>query len=732
MSYLSQQLGSAAGMLLPFALCNWGIGRLGAGVLGGARALNFAKSVSMLESPLLTSAVTRSATAGFIYDFSLVSSEEGKSFWTERSKNGLAGAVAFGSLELGKLPFQHKPGSSLFNFEMRRHFGSGIFAGGMDALTRTALMDEQTRQALEKQGKSVGYRSFESIYNFTVIGGLLGLHSFARQPKAIPEAPPAKKSKRSSSKKAAAGNAEITPAGGLPEVQLQRKPELTVEQIAERERQAQEKAVQNAERNATRRERREKMKAAEQARKLEREELTQKAREAELVRKQHIREKQAEEARRRDEEKTREQQRIKDLRDNAEKSKLEQEQLKQKVKEEQARQEKDAAVRKLSEWKATNEAKDPQAIWENYKKQISKPQDPGNLNRGDKAQNELYEWTLKEHKFTGNEHPEITPLLKLRRQVQAEMKSGNWDLAQAGKNSLADSAGMDYLLVNKNDGRYFMFDATLDLKVKDNLPPLRLENVVKIELSKGADLNSPTNKTKFDFLNLLQQRMKEPSLLNLKDTPPPNLSSSLSVEQSLVELTKFREGLKSKCHYLDLEAKLNQPDSTHHQGDQSAERLRSYDLDLDRAERYVRVMERKNSADWILENRAFSSEVQKHLSQVLNTCFNNNGVKQRTDISRSGEVMLRDPSGRAFIYSINRDALLFYESSANHFETRGMNRMLHEAFASDKLVDLHSSRGDFYDLKRKLLAQGSTEHLSLMSMLLERLSHHTTNQLLGR
>lgn len=722
-SYNLQQLGGALGMLIPFSFCGKVLGLTGVLAESGllARSLSLsgrvgkaaAGSLGMGESALwlemqagkLAFPAAKSALAGFVYDFTFHPVNETPNFWQDRLFNGLTGAAAFGTLEGSKLGLKTLENYRPFGSEMRRHFWSGLAAGVVDA---------ETRSCLAGQGLTFDKALFESVYNFTVIGGALGAidsyRSYKQSKITAPEVTPAESKIDTSDVPSSAsvqdnGTSASTPSQSKEAKRLAKIENRKLRRQQTEQRRADGKAERKAEHLAA--EALHKQRAQDRLAKALREERNKRAQKA--LQEQELK---AQLAERTAKEK------------NAQRLAAE-EKLKQQKLTEQGQ---------LDAWKNSREAKKPADIWQNYKNDLRNGETPCSSNRGDKAQNELFNWVHNQHVLSGKEHPKVAALLELRQEVQTRMKAENWELVETNKHSIADRAGMDYILVNKSDGRYFFLDATLDKAGKRNLPELRLENVFDVHLQGTSNAHTVSAHCKRQFLELLSSRMNQESALNLKDTPPPNLSNKLLLEQSLNELDRFRADINRKCHYLDIEAKLCEADKRYLDAvnlRRTRNKLLSYNSDLNRVETYVRMKDQQlNDPSWARENASCETRVHKTLSKLLCDLFAGKCKLPNAD-TQSGDLILIDAQKRKFVFNQDADAIHIYERPQRaRYEVSGVADLLQKQVS--QAAAQPQAKGDAYALKRKLLSEGTGEHYSLLASLLESLSQIPSDVLLGR
>ncbi len=383
----------------------------------------------------------------------------------------------------------------------------------------------------------------------------------------------------------------------------------------------------------------------------------------------------------------------------------------------------------------------PAKVWMTYEKQIAQqpPADYTHSSRGDKAQNELFNWTMQDLQPSSRTAGDRLPLFQLRDAVRGQMEKGGWALVQTGKNSLADEAGMDYILANKRDGRYFFLDATLDVQSKSRLPDLRRNGVVPIELD---EYRSPTLGSKTKFLQLLHQCMQQQSPLNLSDTPPPSLAPNLSLAESETELGRFRKSIATKVRWLEHDAEElmaagQSADTQFHC--RTAGLLREYNCDLQRVIKYVSSQSEK-AADPAYGEKlaAFQRQVIRSAALSLRHYLSRGTMsKGAPDISRSN-LTVCDQQGREFVYDFRADKLFFQTPGRHRYEISGLEGRMNELLPRIERETFKDSGSkntvgtDRYALKRAYTSTRSQERLALIKDVLNRLSLLADSELLGQ
>lgn len=168
----AQQIGGAAGMILPFAAValttRGSLSKLGltarAGVAAeGGMALNSARVAAVAEQGL----------NGFVFDFALRPSDSSsQNFWLDRTKHGVAGAATFATLTASSIGLKQMIGvapsaTGLLNV-LKRDVVTGI-ASGVPA----GLVSSNANSLLEK-GEFAGlHKSAEDVYAMSMVGGVL-------------------------------------------------------------------------------------------------------------------------------------------------------------------------------------------------------------------------------------------------------------------------------------------------------------------------------------------------------------------------------------------------------------------------------------------------------------------------------------------------------------------------------------------------------------------------------
>ncbi len=497
-------------------------------------------------------------------------------------------------------------------------------------------------------------------------------------------------------------------------------------------------AEQRAAQQAAKAERKEQRRAENEQRKLE---LKEERKEQERINRERNEEarrtREAADKERRAQERAAREQQLKDL----EIARL----AREKAQQEQAAAEKlaaeTAAREKVQGERADWEARKrpPEKVWKEFREQVAGT--PGGQAtseaRGDKAQRELFEW--QQQNVRPGEGERVTDLLRARQAVQAEMTRDGWVLVQTGKNSLADGAGMDYILANTRTGKYTFLDATLDPNSKANLPELRRKNIVVIELD---DFKSPTPESKMQFLDLIRQAMREDSPLNLSDTPPPNLSSKQTAEQASAELARFRTSLEEKSRWLEFDAARSAEGrlaGDSHVLANQAMGLREYNSDLARVEQFKRQKaDQAADPDYETHLAAFNDRVAQIGKLVLKGYFAK-GEVMSSPYEAVAQMTVSDKQGRRFVYILAEERLYFEDAGGGkRYEIKGVgdvvDRVMGEAeqAAFPNGVNRNAKGVDRFDLKRRLASSRSSERLEVMKRLLERLSTESTDSLLGR
>lgn len=761
-----QQAGSAIGMALPFMLVRGTLGLGGKAITSSARYLGMAKTVRLLEGPSLEALlpIANAAASGYLYDFAFTSvTKEDGDFWAARRRNALNGALTFGSQQAISAGFKLKENLQLFADKpwavspFKTEFSRQLLSG-----PATGFLNAQYGAWLHGKAYASGSDLYKSMYSFTFVGATLGAKEHAGNwlsKKAKAYFNPGESKSGQGARQADSSKAEAEAQ------RLAQENTARAEALAEKERlarQAQEEAL--AERNAAQQAADAKAQRAadKQARKNERREARTKERDEQKERERaRLRQENADrEAARK---LTDEQLRLEaSLRKQQERDRLQKEQDDRKAAQQKAlkdaedraqesdRRQQEEAARKLGEWRAQRDARDPEKIWIECKNQLPQANAPVNADAspGIKAQDDLFKWINHKHIPTGRESSQAKAILELRAEVQNLMKTNNWELVQTNNNSLADGAGMDYILANKSDGRYFFLDATLDPKIKKSLPELRRENVVPIELDNGVLVpgfenrklsRQPTVDTKVRFLDLLKLRMTQDSPLNLKDTPPPDLSSKLSLEQNIEHLDKFRKSLADKCQYLELEANFwNSAKAYERARDlrQQANALLEYYQDLSRVETYSRMEDiRVNDPTYRTENTCFQQNATRMASKAIADFLKtNNRLKVWDTEPGSTDLLVTDQQRRRFEYDDNNDRISFHDNDGiSRYDLNNVSAILNDVFRAAFINFSPSNAGpDPYVLKRRFLSESSHDRLSVIRTILEGLAQRSTNQLLGR
>ncbi|HEY9867936.1 MAG TPA: hypothetical protein V6D08_01910 [Candidatus Obscuribacterales bacterium] len=515
--------------------------------------------------------------------------------------------------------------------------------------------------------------------------------------------------------------------------------EILAQELAAQERSARQAA--KAEKARQRKERRQEAERKQKEEQAEQERINRQRKEQERKERQA-----AEKARKAQEEAAREQARREQkerIKQQQEKKEAERLAAHEKAQQEKLAAEKAAQEKLLSERQAWESKKRPAGeVWREVQQQLAGAARlrPAQETRGDKAQRELFDWAVTEQAPRGGDSGGTLELMRLRREVQQQMGRDGWVLVETAKSSLADGAGMDYILANTRDGRYRFIDATLDPMSKAGLPELRRNSVIVIALD---EIKSPTNATKAEFLKLLKQMMAEPTPLNLSDTPPPRLSGALAPEQAKAELARFRASLVEKVKWMEFDAGQQEHSGQHRQGlslREGARALDDYNTDLSRVGVFRR-MEADKAADPNYESdlAAFGQRVAQTARQVLKHYFAKGEVMRTPFEPASGALTVSDKQGRRFVYVL-ADERLYFETAGGgmRYEVKRIADLMDRVLSAAEVDAFRNgasknARGfDRYELKRSLSSHRSPERLTVMQRLLDRLSAESTESLLGR
>ena len=119
-----------------------------------------------------------------------------------------------------------------------------------------------------------------------------------------------------------------------------------------------------------------------------------------------------------------------------------------------------------------------------------------------------------------------------------------WSVYQARKDSAADAAKMDYILVNENSGQYHVLDATAqDKNLKSEIRKnsiIQFKDNVSFDPASGLLMEEGRRAVR----EHIQKMAKKESPLNLRDHPPPGFDY-LNPGKSVQELVDYRKLLAS-------------------------------------------------------------------------------------------------------------------------------------------------------------------------------------------
>lgn len=158
----AQQIGGAIGMVLPFALVNFGVHKAGNALIarGGAQT---AESLGVMS---MRRAITESAIAGGIYEGVFTASSDKEGLLSGRLRNATHGALTFGALT-GSARALHDFGG------MRSRIGIGV-ASGLPA----GFVSAESESLLHGKGFAKGDDVAKNMYTFAMAGGVLSaIHS---------------------------------------------------------------------------------------------------------------------------------------------------------------------------------------------------------------------------------------------------------------------------------------------------------------------------------------------------------------------------------------------------------------------------------------------------------------------------------------------------------------------------------------------------------------------------
>jgi len=350
---------------------------------------------------------------------------------------------------------------------------------------------------------------------------------------------------------------------------------------------------------------------------------------------------------------------------------------------------------------------------------------PTGKSAGDVAQEDLFRFATMRVKVQPDQTtPELREVFDLRAKVQKKLDSG-WQLIQTGKDSAADMAGMDYILFNEKDKRYFFLDATLNRDAKANLPELRKENVIPIDIAPEG--KAPDVESKKRFLQRILELTDQPSPLNFSDTKPPS-TRALSLAEKEAEITAFRNRLEGKAKMLEAQAEKKGGQEGAELRKQ-AEQLRDYSDDLHRSKTFAdKKLEQGSDPNFARESQAFQDNFKRAAKRAVADYLSGADTA-----SSAGKVIPSADQSSRRIYPDNKRGILVLETGGKRYELdrSTVNKLVEDAFKERFSQSAANKPSDkMYGLKRAFEAgQGKKQ---VLEGVLDRLERIPTDELLGR
>ena len=335
---------------------------------------------------------------------------------------------------------------------------------------------------------------------------------------------------------------------------------------------------------------------------------------------------------------------------------------------------------------------------------------------GDAAQRELIQWV---HKENGPDNPlispEMRPVRNLRAHLQETLKTGNWVLVASGKNSAADKVGMDYILANREDGRYFFFDPTLDPDSKTGVSALRARAVVNMDLEE----NSVDLTTRINFMQQVLAATTESSPLNMREIKPPSIDGGKTDAEKQADIARFRQDIAKKITALNAQAaQADQPTSVALL--RQAELLHDYDMDVASAQKQTnRSASETADPEYPKRVKAFNDVFDTEVRDLVRGIIRGNG-------RITGGTNIDAESLRRTGMRLDRqyDQLSMVAKGQKFVIDRVSSRIasvVNDLVNSQKTID--------FALKRQLLAGQTVD--TIKTALINRLSHFSPSELFG-
>jgi len=226
---------------------------------------------------------------------------------------------------------------------------------------------------------------------------------------------------------------------------------------------------------------------------------------------------------------------------------------------------------------------------------------------GHRAESDLYEWVF------ATEHPQTTDsrlrqILDIRDLLLKRLQDGGWIMFKSEINSAADCAGMDYILLNTKDGRYFIFDATLALRNKRHVADLRAAGV--IELHTQFDENDQMQLHEFYIMRFMRKLLdvidNGHTPLNMRDTAFPDTRTQKDFACLYKELAQFLDRIRNRC------SALKEKIAAHAAGT-DVKRLRE---DLELLDEYMEDLHKAATCIKALSARSHDPQFEAHLKML--------------------------------------------------------------------------------------------------------------------
>lgn len=269
-----------------------------------------------------------------------------------------------------------------------------------------------------------------------------------------------------------------------------------------------------------------------------------------------------------------------------------------------------------------------------------------------------------------------------------------WAIYQAKKNSPADAAKIDYILVNEQTGQYHILDATAQTKTVTS--DIRRRSIIKWEEPTHFDRDSGMLTAK--GVDLVEGHIKGltqlESPLNLADHPPPSFTQH-DAASSVKDLTKYRETL----------ANSSNPD------------VLIFNSELQGSMTFWNKTADKAKPEYKTANEAFQKQADKALADVIGEMF---AGKSKADRASSDGRFRTDERGQVTL-----------QAEGNRFEynTSKAQRIFDEAVsAALGKAKTSAQRDAIYEIKRNGLPDPS----ALAERVAARLSTRTSDSLLGK